>query len=58
MGLSDMIRKTSMLRPLATKINPSQETRTRNKELKVLETRNDIDLMKLDREKKMFKGME
>lgn len=56
MGILGMFGgKTHFLKPFLSKTMPDPQQKARNAELEVKATRNQIDLMKLDREKKLFK---
>lgn len=54
MGLGEIFRKTSFLKPLSARVIQTPEQKAKTKELKVLDTRNDIELKKLENEKKLW----
>jgi hypothetical protein len=54
MPIGDLFSKTKMLRPITQKIFPSQEQQVKKKEMDLIAKRNELDAMKMDREKKFF----
>ena len=54
MSYKELFNKASMLRPITSRIFPTQEEQARKKQAEVIAKQGELDALRLDREKRLF----